>query len=142
MRRTKIVATLGPATKELPKLTQLIVAGADVLRLNLSHGTPEQHTQMVRTARQAAEAAGREVALLADLPGPKLRIGELEDGVVELLQGKKLVLTTEPGLGTAERISVSWVGLPAAVEPEDVIYLADGRIRLRNQPVGLSAMVT
>src|SRR6188474_1797376 len=142
MRRTKIVATLGPATKELPKLIQLIAAGADVLRLNFSHGTPEQHTQMVRTARDAADAAGREVALLADLPGPKLRIGELKDGVVELPQGQKLVLTTEPGLGTTERISVSWVGLPAAVEPEDVIYLADGRIRLRVKSVRKNDVTT
>jgi pyruvate kinase len=97
---------------------------------------------MVRTARDAADAAGREVALLADLPGPKLRIGELKDGVVELPQGQKLVLTTEPGLGTTERISVSWVGLPAAVEPEDVIYLADGRIRLRVKSVRKNDVTT
>jgi pyruvate kinase len=135
MRRTKIVATLGPATKELPKLTELIVAGADVLRLNLSHGTPEQHAQMVSNGRQAAEAAGREVALLADLPGPKLRIGELEGGLVELHEGQPLTLTTADGLGTGERISVSWAGLPAAVGAEDVIYLADGRIRLRVKAV-------
>jgi pyruvate kinase len=135
MRRTKIVATLGPATRELPKLTELIVAGADVLRLNFSHGTPEQHAQMVSTAREAAHAAGREVALLADLPGPKLRIGELEGGVVELQQGQPLTLSTDSALGTQERISVSWVGLPAAVEPQDVIYLADGRIRLRVKAV-------
>jgi pyruvate kinase len=130
MRRTKIVATLGPATRELPKLTELIAAGADVLRFNLSHGTPEQHAQMVRTAREAGEAAGREVALLADLPGPKLRIGELEDGVVELQQGHRLTLTTEPVPGTTDRISVSWAGLPESVDAGDVIYLADGRIRL------------
>jgi pyruvate kinase len=131
MRRTKIVATLGPATREPQKLTQLITAGADVLRLNLSHGTREQHTQMVVTAREAAEAAGREVALLADLPGPKLRIGELEGGVVELREGQALTLTTERALGNPDRISVSWDGLPAAVAANDVIYLADGRIRLR-----------
>jgi pyruvate kinase len=135
MRRTKIVATLGPATKELPKLTSLIAAGADVLRLNLSHGTPEQHALMARTAREAAAAAGREVALLADLPGPKLRIGELEGDVVQLQEGQPLTLTTAPVLGTADRISVSWEGLPASVAPEDVIYLADGRIRLRVKSV-------
>jgi pyruvate kinase len=135
MRRTKIVATVGPATRELPKLTELVSAGADVLRLNLSHGTPAEHAQIVTNARAAAEAAGCEIALLADLPGPKLRIGELEGGVVELQQGQTLTLTTEPAMGTAERISVSWVGLPTAVSPEDVIYLADGRIRLRVKTV-------
>jgi pyruvate kinase len=135
MRRTKIVATLGPATKELPKLTRLIAAGADVLRLNLSHGTPEQHALMARTAREAAAAAGREVALLADLPGPKLRIAELEHGLVQLQEGQDLTLTTVPVRGTQERICVSWGGLPDAVSPADVIYLADGRIRLRVKSV-------
>jgi pyruvate kinase len=135
MRRTKIVATLGPATQELPNLTRLIAAGADVLRLNLSHGTPEQHALMTRTAREAAAAAGREVALLADLPGPKLRIGELEHGVVQHQEGRDLTLTTVPVRGTQERISVSWDGLPDAVSPGDVIYLADGRIRLRVKSV-------
>ena len=142
MRRTKIVATLGPATRELPKLTALIAAGADVLRLNLSHGTQDQHAQMVTTARKAAEAAGREVALLADLPGPKLRIGELEGGVVDLEQGERLTLTTESALGTKERISVSWVGLPSSVEAGDVIYLADGRIRLRVKAVAGNEVTT
>jgi pyruvate kinase len=135
MRRTKIVATLGPATREPQKLTELITAGADVLRLNFSHGTQEQHARMAETARQAAADAGREVGLLADLPGPKLRIGELSSGIVELEEGQALTLTTAPVIGTPERIAVSWQGLPAAVEEGNVIYLADGRIRLRVKAV-------
>jgi pyruvate kinase len=131
MRRTKIVATLGPATSELEILTKLISAGADVLRINFSHGTADQHAERFATARQAAKRAGREVALLGDLPGPKLRLGEIENGFVELAGGQPLELTTEPVTGNAKRISVSWAGLPQAVSKGDVIYLADGMIRLR-----------
>jgi pyruvate kinase len=131
-RRTKIVATLGPATRDPDLLTELISTGADVLRLNLSHGTAEQHEEMVSLARAAAERAGRHVALLADLPGPKLRLGELGgDGVVELAGGRPLTLTTDGATGDANRMPVSWHGLPHAVSKGDVIYLADGRVRLR-----------
>ena len=112
-------------------LVRLIEAGADVFRFNFSHGTVEQHSELIERAREAASRAGRELALLADLPGPKLRVGELEGGSVALATGHKLELTTEPVTGTAERIPVSWDGLPAAVSPGEVIYLADGRVRLR-----------
>jgi pyruvate kinase len=131
MRRTKIVATLGPATRDPRVLTDLIAAGADVLRFNFSHGTAEQHRELVGRAREAAERAGREVALLADLPGPKLRIGEIADGSAALANGQTLVLTTKPVAGDSERLSVSWTGLSDAVGRGDVIYLADGQIRLR-----------
>lgn len=131
MRRTKIVATLGPASREPDRLRDLIAAGADVLRLNFSHGTPEQHAELAERARRAAGEAGREVALLGDLPGPKLRLGELEGGVVDLEEGQSLELTTAPIAGSKERIPVAWQGLPSAVATNDVIYLADGRIRLR-----------
>jgi pyruvate kinase len=136
MRRTKIVATLGPASSAPDTLTKLITAGADVLRLNFSHGSREQHAELIRTARGAAETAGREIGLLADLPGPKLRIGQLEGGVVELREGQTLTLTTAPVVGTADRIPVSWSGLPKSVSEGDVIYLADGRIRLRVTAAG------
>jgi pyruvate kinase len=112
-------------------LTELIGAGADVLRLNLSHGTAEQHEQMASVARAAAERVGRHIALLADLPGPKLRLGELGDGVVELAAGQPLTLTTNSAAGDGKRMPVSWPGLPQAVKVDDVIYLADGRVRLR-----------
>ncbi|HEX2436420.1 MAG TPA: pyruvate kinase [Solirubrobacterales bacterium] len=130
-RRTKIVATVGPATREVTVLRQVLAAGADVLRLNFSHGSRKEHGEMVSHVREAAAALGREVAILGDLPGPKLRIDDVRGGVVTLHSGSELVLTTEEGLGTAEQLSVSWDGLPRAVQPGEPVYLADGRVRLR-----------
>jgi pyruvate kinase len=112
-------------------MVELIRAGADVLRLNFSHGTRDDHAENVAMAREAAERCGKQVGLLGDLPGPKLRIDEVEGEFVDLRPGSELVLTTEPVRGTPERISVSYEGLPGAVGPGDEIYMADGRIRLR-----------
>src|SRR3954454_10214203 len=131
MRRTKIVATVGPATAGVERLTELIGAGADVLRLNFSHAPPERHAQTIRDIRAAAEAAGREVGILGDLPGPKIRVGDVEGDVVELESGAELMLTEEAVLGSADRIPVSWEGLSEALEPGSLVYLADGAIRLR-----------
>jgi pyruvate kinase len=142
MRKTKIVATLGPATRDPDKLTELLRAGVDVLRFNFSHGTVEQHTELLTRAREAAERAGREVALLADLPGPKLRVGEIDGGAVALANGQTLALTTKEAPGNAERIAVSWPGLTEAVEPGDIVYLADGSIRLRVSDVNDDTVVT
>jgi pyruvate kinase len=130
-RRTKIIATLGPATRELGTLRALIEAGADVFRLNFSHGTSDEHAETVATVREASEGASIEVGLLGDLPGPKLRLDEVERGVVELDAGSELSLTTNEVLGTPERLSVSWPGLADAVSKGDAIYLADGQIQLR-----------
>jgi pyruvate kinase len=137
MRRTKIVATIGPASRDLETLTRMVQAGLDVARLNFSHGNREIHAENAELVRRAASAAGRQVAILQDLPGPKIRIGQLEDGTVELKPGEKLVLLCgENGLvGNGERMSVSWSGLASAVDPEDIIYLADGAIRLRVRTV-------
>jgi len=132
MRRTKIVATLGPATRNPEILAGVISVGADVLRLNFSHGTRDDHAELVEVARRAAERAGREIGLLGDLPGPKIRLGDIEDGFVQLRHGQSLVLSTAPG-STRDRLPVGWSGLPAAVGRNDVIYLADGAIRLRVQ---------
>jgi pyruvate kinase len=130
-RRTKIVATIGPATRSVDTMVQLIGVGADVLRLNFSHGTRDEHTENVSMAREAAIRAGREVGLLGDLPGPKLRIDEVRGGVVELEDGSELTLTTGEDIGAADHLAVSWDGLPAAVKGGDEVYLADGRVRLR-----------
>ncbi len=132
MRRTKIVATIGPASRDPDTLTRMVEAGLDVARLNFSHGTRELHAENAARVRAAAERAGRPVAILQDLPGPKLRIGALADDVAELKPGETLVLvcgSTE--VGNEKRMSVSWRGLCEAVDPEDVVYLADGAIRLR-----------
>ena len=132
MRRTKIVATIGPASREPETLKRLLEAGMDVARLNFSHGDRELHAENAALVRAASEAAGKPVAILQDLPGPKLRIGALKDDLAELKPGERLLLvcgSTEPG--DDGRMSVSWPGLAAAVDPEDVIYLSDGAIRLR-----------
>jgi pyruvate kinase len=130
-RRTKIVATLGPATRSVEAICELLAAGADVFRLNFSHGTAEEHAETVRMVRLSAQIAGKEAGVLGDLPGPKLRLRDVVGGVVELETGREVMVTTEAEPGTAERITVSWLGLPQAVNPGGEIYLADGRIRLR-----------
>jgi pyruvate kinase len=132
MRRTKIVATIGPASREPEVLLRLVEAGMDVARLNFSHGNLELHAENAERVRAAASAAGRQVAILQDLPGPKLRVGAIENEIADLRPGDGLVLmcgSTE--IGNVDRLSVSWAGLAEAVDPGDVIYLADGKIRLR-----------
>ena len=131
MRRTKIVATLGPATRNPEILAGVIKVGADVLRLNFSHGTREEHAELVEIAREASRRAGREVGLLGDLPGPKIRLGEIEGDVLHLRHGQSLTLTTDARPSERECLPVAWTGLPQAVGKNDVIYLADGSIRLR-----------
>jgi pyruvate kinase len=133
MRRTKIVATIGPASRELETLVRMVDAGMDVARLNYSHGTLEEHAETVRRVRDAAGRAGRPVAILQDLPGPKLRIGPLSDGVVELTPGERLTFScgNEEVPGDAHHMSVSWGGLPEAIEQDAILYLADGSVRLR-----------
>jgi pyruvate kinase len=130
-RRTKIVATIGPATRSVETMAELIRAGADVFRLNFSHGGREDHDANVAMAREASQVAGREVGLLGDLPGPKLRIDEVEGGSVDLRAGSELTLTTGEQMGGADHLPVSWEGLPEAVSEGDEVYLADGRVRLR-----------
>ena len=131
-RRTKIIATIGPASREPDVLQRMIEAGLDVARFNFSHGDREMHAENAERVRAAAAMVGRPVAILQDLPGPKLRIGALRDDIAELKPGERLQLqcgSTE--IGDESRMSVSWAGLAEAVDPEDVIYLADGAIRLR-----------
>jgi pyruvate kinase len=130
-RRTKIVATVGPATHDPDTLEELIRAGADVLRINFSHATADEHARRIEAVRDAAGRVGVEVGVLGDLPGPKIRIGDVEGDVVELEDGAELTLTTEGVVGTAERLPVSWSGLASAVNEGDTVYMADGRIRLR-----------
>src|SRR5581483_10064451 len=132
MRRTKIVATIGPASREPETLARMVQAGLDVARLNFSHGTRELHAENAERVRAAADSAGRQVAVLQDLPGPKIRIGALENEIAELKPGDKLILCAgSDKLGNERRMYVSWDGLAGAVDPGDVIYLADGAIRLR-----------
>ncbi len=133
-RRTKIIATVGPASWDPSVLEQLIEAGADVFRLNFSHATPERQAQSIEAIRAAAEQVGREVAVLGDLPGPKLRIGSLRDDFAELETGMHVTLTPREVEGDRETIPVSWPGITDLRE-DQLVYLADGAIRLRvNDP--------
>ncbi|MDQ3770058.1 MAG: pyruvate kinase [Actinomycetota bacterium] len=132
-RRTKIVATIGPASRERETLARMVEAGMDVARLNFSHGTVEEHAETASRIRDAAGRAGRPVAILQDLPGPKLRIGPLAEDHVELGTGDTVTFVCggPDGAGTSQRMSVSYAGLAEAVQPGAVMYLADGSIRLR-----------
>jgi pyruvate kinase len=132
-RRTKIIATLGPATDDPSILEEVIRAGADVFRLNMSHGTAEQQMQRARGVREVSARLEREVALLADLQGPKIRVERFEEGSAELVSGQDFVLdAADPGRpGNEERVGVSYPGLPGDVEPGDVLLLDDGLISMR-----------
>ncbi len=133
MRRTKIVATIGPASRDPETLVRLVEAGMDVARLNYSHGTLDEHAEIATRVREAAGRAGRPVAILQDLPGPKLRIGPLREDVVELTAGERLTFTGGDGEspGDAKQMGISWPGLAEVVEPDSILYLADGSVRLR-----------
>jgi pyruvate kinase len=142
MRSTKIVATIGPSSLEVDVLTAMIRAGMDVARLNFAHGTREQHAEIAGRIRVAAEQAGREVAILGDLPGPKLRLGPVAGGVAELPRGTRVVLTPDEIEGTPERLPVAWSGFAELVDAGDVCYLADGAVRLRVDEVADQDVVT
>jgi len=133
IRRTKIIATLGPATDKRESLHAVIKAGADVLRLNMSHGPAEMHSQRARMVREVAAELGREVALLIDLQGPKIRIEKFAGGSVQLEQGDRFTLDaadyTTPG--NRERVGVSYAGLPDDVATGAVLLLDDGLISMR-----------
>src|SRR5262249_14163517 len=141
MRRTKIVATIGPTSREPHTLQRMVEAGMDVARLNYSHGTLEEHAEMVRRVRDAGGQGGRQVAVRQDLPGPKLRIGPLQEGVVELTPGQRLTFSCggEEKPGDATHMSISWAGLADAVHEGTILYLADGSVRLRAVDVRAAA---
>jgi pyruvate kinase len=131
-KRTKIVATVGPASRDPAILRSLFICGANVLRLNFSHGTPEEHARVIVDARKISEALGVHTAVLQDLPGPKVRTGPLADGVssVRLERGARFVLTTQDVPGTQARVSTTYRDLPADIAIGNHIYLQDGRIAL------------
>jgi len=132
MRRTKIVATLGPATATPESIARLIDAGIDVARLNFSHGSYSDHAAAIAMVRDAATAAGRAVAVLQDLQGPKIRTGLLAGGrPVQLVAGAMFSITTEEVVGDAAGVSTTYEALPRDIRPGDRILLADGAISLR-----------
>ena len=128
--KTKIVATIGPASESPEMLERLIRAGLNVTRLNFSHGDFASHAERIQRIRSAAEATGRRVAIMADLPGPKMRIGKMEPEPIQLHAGDKFTLTIDEITGNSERVSVSFKGLPAVVKPGDRLFLNDGLVEL------------
>jgi pyruvate kinase len=137
LRRTKIVATLGPATDVPGMLEKIIAEGVDVVRLNLSHGQPDDHRARALAVRDVAVKLGREVGVLADLQGPKIRVERFANGPVELRVGDSFVLDCSPGapLGDATRVGVSYYGLPNDVVAGDVLLLDDGLVALTVEAV-------
>jgi pyruvate kinase len=129
-RSTKIVATLGPASSDKLVLERMLAAGVDVVRFNFSHGTAEDHLARAVLVRDAAAASGREVAIMADLQGPKIRVGRFEGGKAELRNGARFVLDASAELGSAERVGLDYKDLPRDVKAGDVLLLNDGLIVL------------
>jgi pyruvate kinase len=141
-RRTKIVCTIGPASRDPEVLVQMIEAGMDVARLNFSHGTHEGHAETAARVRAAAERVGRPVAILQDLPGPKLRIGPVRDDSVVLPARTHVTVICGPDdgrIGDESTLYIDWAGLARAVEVGDPMYLADGRVRLKAEAVRADA---
>jgi pyruvate kinase len=128
--KTKIVCTIGPASESSEIMEKMIIAGMNVARLNFSHGDFDSHKKAIENLRSAAKATGRRVAIMADLPGPKIRIGELAEEPIELKADDSFVLTTEELAGDSQRVSVTFSGLPKAVKPGDTLYLNDGYIQI------------
>ncbi len=129
-RRTAIVATLGPATSSPERIQQLIEAGVNVVRLNFSHGTAEDHTRVYHMVREVERAVRRHVAVLQDLGGPKIRVGRLRNGAVELREGQLLAVTSREVIGTSRTISTTYPDLPREVHRGDRILLNDGALEL------------
>ena len=135
IRRTKIVATIGPASDTEETLAKLIAAGMNVARVNFSHATHDYHRALIRRIKQVRKTLGKPVAILQDLQGPKIRIGTIKTGVVELKPGQEYILTSDNVPGDESRVSVSLKSLPLEVSSGHPILLSDGNIELRVEKV-------
>src|SRR3712207_9164033 len=129
-RRAKIVCTLGPATSSLEQITALVESGMDVARLNFSHGKHEHHAVSYRRVREASDSTGHAVAVLADLQGPKIRLGTFADGPVEWATGSQVCITVEDVEGTADRVSTTYKNLADDVRIGDRLLVDDGKLAL------------
>lgn len=127
--RAKIVCTIGPSSSEKETLVRMALAGMDVARINCGHTELEDIPRLVATISEAGRAAGRKIGVMLDLQGPRLRVGSIRGGSVELREGQELVITTEQKRGDADRISVAYPGLPDDLQPGDRIFMDDGLIR-------------
>ncbi len=142
MRRAKIVCTLGPATQSPEMVQALVDAGMDVARINRSHGEQSEHEVLIQLVRDAAKTAGRSVAVLVDLQGPKIRLGRFAEGKHELAEGDTFTITTEDVPGTKELVSTTYPGLPGDARVGDRILIDDGRVSVRVTAVEGPRVVT
>ncbi len=129
-KRTRIVATLGPASQSLERISALIHAGVDVFRINFSHGTEQQRAEAIQFVREAEQQAGRPIAICGDLCGPKIRVGAVPGGAVQLTSGQDIVIQRTPIEGSCRRISTTLPELVDVVRAGETILLSDGRLRL------------
>ena len=130
LKKTKIVCTIGPASQSQAVLEQMILNGMNIARINFAHGDFDAHRQTITNVRAAAEAMGKRVAILGDLPGPKMRIGTLSEEPIELERGEPFIIQTAEILGNRERVSLDFARLPEVVKPGDFIFMNDGYIEL------------
>jgi len=130
-RRTKIVCTLGPATATPDRIRELIQAGMDVARLNFSHGDREDHKRVYDMIRHAADSEGHAVGILADLQGPKIRLGRFAAGPTEWRTGEEVRITVDDVPGTHDRVSTTYKDLAADARPDDRLLVDDGKVGLR-----------
>jgi pyruvate kinase len=144
LRRTKIVATLGPATEDPRVLERMVRAGLDVVRVNFSHGQAEDHIKRVETVRQVARENGREIGVLADLQGPKIRTDRFADGKITLEEGERFILDTAlaADAGTRERVGLSYKELPSDLVRGDTLLLDDGKIVLEVEEIAGNEIIT
>ena len=142
MRRAKIVCTLGPATSSSERLRELVAAGMDVARLNLSHGNYADHEAVYAEVRAASNKSGRAVGVLVDLQGPKIRTGRFAEGPVTLVNGERFTITVDAILGDRDRVSTTYKGLPGDVKPGDRLLIDDGKVALRAVEVTDTDIVT
>src|SRR5215218_876360 len=129
-RRAKIVCTIGPATATPERIRGLVDAGMDVARLNFSHGTHEDHAQAYALVREASDASGRAVGILADLQGPKIRLGRFAAGPVEWRTGESITITTDDVIGDHDRVSTTYDRLSQEVAVGDRLLVDDGKVAL------------
>lgn len=129
-KRAKIIATLGPASEKREVIIQLIEAGADVFRLNFSHGTHDDHLQRINMINEINEELGTNICTLQDLQGPKIRIGQMENGEAEIVPGQQLIISTEDVMGTSEMVSTTYKPMATDVVPGDLILVDDGKLQL------------
>ena len=142
LKKTKIVATIGPASASQETLEKMMLAGMNIARINFAHGDAASHRQTVANVRAAARQTGKRVAIFGDLPGPKIRIGKLAREPIQLERGQRFVLQQAPILGDEHRVSVAFPALPRAVKPGDSIFLNDGYIMLKVTAVQGDEVIT